>query len=476
VKINKIKSSFSSKKFKGGAYTTIITIVVIVIFLFVNILASKLEIKADLSEDSMYTLTDETIDYVNELADDITIYYMVQTGSEDEIVKRIIDKYDSISKHLKVEYKDPVLNPGFASQYVDDTVNNNSFIVVNHSNDRVKYIDNADLFEQEIDYTTYSTYTSAVDVEGQVTSALQFVTSEIQPVMYTVEGHGETELSDTINSSLKKINVTTESLSTLTTEAIPSDCSVLLINAPQTDYGAEEIEMIKEYLSAGGNAIIFADYGAEGLENFNGLLNYYGVALVEGIVIENDSNHIMGQYVNNLIPDIDSHAITSSVIEDGVFVVTPATKGIKILDSVRSTVTVQPLLTSSDNSFSKTNMNSGSAKMEEGDMKGPFHLGVAITENYNDAETNLVVYGTPYLIDETMITYPSLGNLDLFLDTVSYTTDQDIQTTIQAKSVLPRYLTLTSAQANMWALIVVVIIPVFLLALGGYVTIRRRKK
>jgi ABC-2 type transport system permease protein len=251
---------------------------------------------------------------------------------------------------------------------------------------------------------------------------------------------------------------------------------VLLINAPQSDYSTEEIDMIKEYLAAGGNAVIFADYGAEGLTNFNSLLNYYGVSLVNGIVLESDSNHIMGQYVNNLIPDLDSHTITSSIMEDGVFVVTPAAKGIEILDSARSTITIDPLLTTSDSSFSKTDMNSETIAMEEGDIEGPFDLGVAITEEYNDVQTNLIVYGTPYLIDEGMITYPSLGNLDLFLNTINFTTDQESQTAIQAKTLLPGYLTLTAAQANMWAIIVVIIIPVALLTFGGYVTVKRRKK
>jgi ABC-2 type transport system permease protein len=476
MNFNSLKASFSTKKFKGGAYTTVISLAVIVILFFVNIIASELELKLDLSEDSKYTLTDETVELINGLEDNITIYYMVQTGTEDEIIKRIIDKYDSISDKVKVEYKDPILNPLFASQYVEDTVTNNSFVVVNNSNNRVKYIDNADLFEQEIDYTTYTTYTSAVDVEGQVTSALLYVTNEELPVLYTVEGHGETALSDTINSSLDKINVTSKSISTLTVTSIPSDCKVLLINAPQSDYSTEEIDMIKEYLAAGGNAVIFADYGAEGLTNFNSLLNYYGVSLVNGIVLEGDSNHIMGQYVNNLIPDLDSHTITSSIMEDGVFVVTPVAKGIEILDSARSTITIEPLLTTSDSSFSKTDMNSETIAMEEGDIEGPFDLGVAITEEYNDDETNLIVYGTPYLIDDGMITYPSLGNLDLFLNTINFTTGQESQTAIQAKTLLPGYLTLTAAQANMWAIIVVIIIPVALLTFGGYVTVKRRKK
>lgn len=473
---NRIKTSFSSKKFKGGAYTTIITTIVIVIVLFVNIITSELGFKVDLSETSLYTLTNDTKDYVHALKDDITIYYMTQTGKEDDMVKKIIEKYNALSDNVKVVYKDPILNPSFASQYVEDTVTNNSVIVVNNTNGKAKYVDSSNMYQYEIDYTNYSQKATAVDVEGQVTAALQYVTNEELPIMYTVDGHGETAVSETLTKSLTKINVTSNKLSTLTIKTIPKDCSILLINAPHTDYSTEEVSMIEEYLKAGGKAIIYVDYVAEGLTNFNKLLNYYGVGLVKGIVLENDKDHIMGQYANNLVPDISTHDITTPLQDKGVYVAAPAATGIKVLEDARSTIEAKPLLTTSDKSFSKINMNSTSATKEDGDIAGPFNLGVAISESYNGVDTKLVVYGTPYLIDESMLSYPSLGNLDLFLNSVKYTTDKESVIAIQSKSFVPGSLTLTAAQATLWATLTVIIIPLFLLIIGGFVTIRRRKK
>jgi ABC-type uncharacterized transport system involved in gliding motility auxiliary subunit len=75
-----------------------------------------------------------------------------------------------------------------------------------------------------------------------------------------------------------------------------------------------------------------------------------------------------------------------------------------------------------------------------------------------------------------MLSYPSLGNLDLFLNSVKYTTDKESAIAIQAKSFVPGSLTLTAAQATLWAALTVIIIPLFLLIFGGFVTIRRRKK
>ncbi len=471
-----IKASFTSKKFKGGAYATLISTIVIIMVLLINIFVSELDLKVDLSSEGMYTLTKETKEYVNGVNDDITIYYMAQTGNEDPTIKEIVDKYPTLSENISVVYKDPVLYPKFASQYVDDTVTENSILVVNSTNQRAKYVDNYDLFEYEMDNSTYQSYQSAIDVEGQVTSAIQYVTTEDLPVMYMVEGHGETAITDTVASSLAKVNVTTNTLATLTEESIPEDCSILLINAPQTDYSEDEITMIKDYLAKGGDAIILANYVKEGLTNFNSLVNYYGISFVDGIVLEGSTGYYMGQYVNNLVPSLESHDITSSIKSNKTSVVVPTAKGIQILDSARSTTKIEPLMTTSDASYSKLDVNSTNVEMEAGDIAGPFYLGVAITETYNDVETKLVVYGSSQMLAEDLVSYASIGNLDLFLNSVNFISDQGNTLAIRTRSYTQQYLSLNAAQSNFWAATVVIIIPVLVLVLGGFICIRRRKR
>ncbi len=471
-----IKASFTSKKFKGGAYSTIISVVVIAIVLLVNIFVTKLDLKVDVSTESMYTMTNETKDYVKTIKDDITIYYLVKSGNEDETFTEIVNKYGELSDHISVVYKDPVQYPKFASQYVEDKVNENSVIVVNETNKRAKYVDNAEMVKTDIDYQTYQPKVTAIDVEGQITSALQYVTTENLPVMYMVEGHGETALSDIMASSLVKANVTTEKLATLTTKDIPEDCSVLLINAPQTDYSEAEIAMIKDYLKNGGDAIILVDYAAEGLKNFNSLMNYYGIEFVNGIVLEKDQGYYMGQYVTDIVPTLNGHDITSSIKADNASVVTPYAVGIKQMDSPRSTVKIEPLMTSSGSSYSKVDVNSNVVEKEDADIDGPFPIAVAVTENYNNVETKLVVYGSSFFIDQEILSYASLGNLNLFINSINFVADKKDTLAIKDRSVEQQFLVINAAQTNFWSAIVIIVIPVLVLAFGGFLCLRRRKK
>ncbi|SHO50537.1 GldG family protein [Anaerocolumna xylanovorans] len=473
---DKIAASFSSRKFRGGAYATAVSAVVIVIVIILNVIISQLDLKIDVTNDNKYTLTSVTKDYVKKIKDDITIYYLVQTGQENKTTQQIVEKYPGISSHIKVEYKDPLLYPNFASKYVDDKVTNDSVLVVNNTNKRVKYVDSSSMVVSQIDYQTYQSYQTGIDVEGQVTSAIQYVTTDNLPIMYTVTGHGEADLSSTITTALGKINVTQKSLNTLTTESIPEDCSVLLINVPQKDYSPDEVTLIKNYLSNGGHAIIYTDYQATSLDNFSSLLNYYGVSVVPGFVVEGSRDHYMGQYINWIVPNIESHDITSSLKSANIYIVAPYSSGLQEADSVRSTIETTPLLITSDEAYSKTDVNSSNAGKEKGDIEGPFNIGLAITEKYNEKETKLIVYGSSALIDESMVATSSLGNLDLFLNTVNYVTDKKDTLAVRTVSTEQQYLNVTAAKANLWSILIVVVLPVLVLVSGGYVVLRRRKK
>ena len=58
-----------------------------------------------------------------------------------------------------------------------------------------------------MDYQTYSSHTTGFDGEGQITSAIGYVTSEDLPILYTLEGHGEKEMDSTIKEDIEKANM-----------------------------------------------------------------------------------------------------------------------------------------------------------------------------------------------------------------------------------------------------------------------------
>lgn len=109
-----------------------ITAIMLALLIVVNIFASALPTsmtKYDISASKLYSITSNTKVVVNALEEDVTIYWIVQSGKEDEVIENLLSKYESLSDHIEIVKKNPDVFPTFAEQYTDETVSNNSLVV-----------------------------------------------------------------------------------------------------------------------------------------------------------------------------------------------------------------------------------------------------------------------------------------------------------------------------------------------------------
>jgi ABC-2 type transport system permease protein len=477
--IGKIKASFSGRKFRSGAYATVVSAIVIVIVLVVNLIVSKADLKVDLSQQKMYTLTDETIHMVKGLKDDITIYYLQQSddGGDKQFYK-VAQKYDSLSSHIKLVQKDLVLYPKFASSLgIDDQVTAKSFIVVNDKTKRAKYIDSSSMEVQEMDPSTYQSKVTGIDVEGKLTSAIQYVTSNQLPVMYVMEGHGEAKTGDEFKKITDKLNVTVKTLNILTQSSIPKDCDMLLINTPKSDFSEKEAGMVKDYMKAGGNVIITLNYATDDFPNFKDMLKYYGMKVVPGMVFEGDNNMHTADAPYFLVPKISTNDITKQLTGDNTFVLAVQASGLQCLEDTRSSLKVEPILTTSDKAYAKKNFKSTQTlSKEDGDIDGPFYEGLLATETYGSVTSHMVVYPTQLMFYDDFL--KQLGNGGLLSGTIAYMSGDKAAKAlaIPTKSTQPQQINVTEAMGNFWGSMLIFILPVFILSAGVFVSLRRRKK
>ena len=474
----KIKDSMNKKYIKNGSYSVVISAVFIVIVLVVNMIVGSLPSKyteVDVSAQKLYSITDDTKNFLKDLDKDVTIYQVVQSGSEDETIKKLLEKYEEGSDHIKVEQKDPVVNPKFTSEYTSDDVAANSLIVV--CGDRSKVVNYSSIYESSIDYNTYQSTTTGFDGEGQIDSAISYVTSEDLPVLYTLDGHGEKDLDSTLQEDIQKANIDIKSLNLITEESVPDDAACLLINAPTSDISESEKDAIIDYLENGGKAMIFSDYTEESMDNFDAVLKNYGVERTEGIVIEGDSQHY-AQMPYYLVPTVNSTDAVSDFASKGYYVLMPYAQGIKKTDDVRDTVTINSLLTTSDSAYSKVDVNSGAIEKTDDDIDGPFDLGVSITETLDDdKETQIVYYASSNLMDSQINQMVSGGNEQMIMSSLSWMCSSDETSTISvpSKNLQISYLTLTAYDVSFWKIMVMGIIPVVFLVMGFMVWLKRRK-
>ena len=475
----KLIGTISKKHIKNGSYTMVMSVIFIAVVIVINMIVSTIPSKyseIDISSQKLYSIGDETKKMLKDLEKDVTIYQIAQSGSEDENISNLLKKYEDESKHIKVEQKDPVVNPKFVSQYTSDDLSANSLIVV--CGDRNKVIDYNNIYETSVDYQTYSSQTTGFDGEGQITSAIGYVTSENLPVLYTVEGHGEKDMDSSIKEDIEKANMDIKSLNLLTEGSVPDDADCLFIDSPSTDFSSDEKDAIIEYLENGGKAMIFSDYTTEDMPNFDAILENYGVQRTEGVVFEGDNQHYAMQMPYYMVPTINSTDASSETVSAGCYVLAPYAQGIKQLADVRDTVKIESILTTSDQAYSKTDLNSNTIEKEDGDVEGPFDLGVSITESLDDdKETQIVYYSTSNLMDSQTNQMVSGGNEKLIMESLKWMTDTEESTSVSipSKSLEVSYLTITDYDAAFWKICTIALIPGIFLVIGFVVWIKRRK-
>lgn len=475
----KLVGTISKKHIKNGSYSMAMAAIFIVIIVVINMIVGAIPSKysqIDVSSSKLYTIGDETKKVLKALDKDVTIYQIAQSGSEDDTISNLLKRYEDESKHIKVEVKDPVVNPKFASEYTTDDLAANSLIVV--CGDRNKVISYNDMYSTSVDYNTWQQTTTGFDGEGQITSAIGYVTSEDLPIMYTLSGHGEKDLDFSFKEDIQKANIDIKELNLLTEGKVPDDADCLMIVSPTSDISEDEKTEILDYLEAGGKAMIFSDYTQDDLPNFDAVLANYGVKRAEGIVFEGDSQHYGMQMSYYLVPTVNSTDVSSETASAGSYVLAPYAQGIQKTDDVRDTVTIDSILTTSDQAYSKINMQSSQIEKEDGDVDGPFDLGVAITEKLDDdKETQIVYYSTANLMESQVNQMVSGGNEKLLLESLSWmtSTDESSSVSISSKSLQSASLTVTDYDAAFWKICTIGLIPGVFLVAGFLIWLRRRK-
>ena len=75
------------KHLKQGSYSSIMTVIVLAVIVVINLIVAQIptsKTQIDLSTQKMYSITDETKTALKDLDQDVTLYYIVQKGSEDD--------------------------------------------------------------------------------------------------------------------------------------------------------------------------------------------------------------------------------------------------------------------------------------------------------------------------------------------------------------------------------------------------------
>ena len=490
-KFNYRSSTQHKKSLKYGGYAAVTTIILLTALVLGNVLFNLLGWKVDLTVEELYTPGDQTIEILDSLEDDVKIYGLYNTGTEEAEVNanviRLVEAYCDLSDHISFETVDPLTDPAFVSQYlVDSELANGSLIVENQTTGKFKTIPVGYLYEVKTDYDLLLQTITGFSAEEQLTTSIQYVTMEETPVLYQLDGHAEEKLNDEFieylgyaNYEVATMNLMAEKIS----EIEVTEYSVVLVNNPKQDLTESEYEILLTYMENGGRMIFLAASDMPDLPNFARLLSRYGLSVHTGTMYERDMNYYW-QYCNVLMPKLaDDNEITQYMVEDSSnYVLMLAPAAIEISEEKSEGINIEVLVSTTDQAIMKGEGNNlKSVDYEEGDIQGPFNLCVTAEEVVNQEDgtvgtTKLAVIGSSDFIDKDAHQFVVDGNIKLMTLVCDYMQDTGNQLYISAKNMEEATIVTTAADFLFYGALFTIVIPAAIMITGIVVWVRRKHR
>lgn len=483
-----IGKMFRTSGTRHGAYSVGLTVIVIAIIIVINLVAGQIPEayrNLDVSSTKIYDISATTTELLDSLEEDVDMTILAVKDETDDRITTFLSKYDALSDHVSMEWVDPVLHPSALTEY---DASENTVVISCEATGRTTTVSFDDILVPDM-YSYYyygsESYTE-FDGEGQLTSAVNYVTNDVEKTIYQTTGHGEGTLSDTITDLMDKNNYSLTELNLLMTTSIPEDCDLLFMYAPTTDLSEDEAEMIGSYLDQGGKVmILLGETNAAELPNLEGILEEYGIQSAGGYIADPQRCY-QGNYYY-IFPELSLSGDMADGISSEMVLLINA-HGLNVIDPSRDTITTTSFMSSSDQAFDVT---------ETTQEQGSYSLGAVAEESVStsdddsssdDADTEessdeseteelmsrLTVISAGSLIDPQITdSFTQLENTTVFMNAVTANFDGVQNLSIEAKSLGTEYNTVQ--YTGLFSFIVVFGIPAVIL-IGGFVVWFRRRK
>ena len=477
--IQKRRCTVTAKNFFKCEFNIIGIIVAIAIFVTANIFAKKIPDRystVDCSYSGLFSISAETKDYIEGLEEDVTIYVLNSREGYDEYVRKLLDKYEEESEHIKVEYIDQYLYPRFYLQYTDTAPEAGSLIIIGSKN--TKIVGYSYLYEY--DYSNYY-QTGSVEISGfvgenQINNAIDYVTNGNLAKVYVVTGHGETEFETAYYDAITVSGAEYENVKLDDVDGISGKISGIIINGATKDISESDLAKLTDYLDNGGKILITLAHTEEDTPNLDELLDYMEINVVTGMVIENDPNYYYQECVY-LIPDMLTNKYTEDLPE---YPLLTEAVGMMVND-YSEYVSYDSFLYTTEDAFLKVNYKESTIFNEhEGDYEGRFVVGVDASRQVTDEKgivTNpeIIAIASSNVFSTAMDAMVNNTNILLFANIVGTFVEESSVTNVSAKALSLQFLEVGRTDRNVIVIITMLLIPLGVIACGIYTCMKRKK-
>lgn len=471
------KEAFSSAASRYGSYSLGMIALVVAIVIVANLIVGQLPETArniDLSDNKIYEITDVSRELLKDLEYPVEIKVLAVKEQTDNRIQNFVEKYAGLSSKISLEWIDPVQHPSALTKY---DAQQNSLVVSCEKTDKNRVISFGEIitYDQMSYYTTGSMQETAFDGEGQLTAAVNYVTSSESRKVYACTGHGEAPFSDSVQDLMEKANYSVEEWNLLMNPEIPKECELFLINGASSDITEDEQKGLTDYLQQGGKALVLLSESEKGTPHLDAIFEEYGLQRENGFIADMQRSYQRNPYY--VFPLLSlGEAYAKGMSSEMVLLINA--QGFTQTEPNRDTITVDAFMNTSTDGYAVT---------EEEEKQGTYVLGAVATESISansvsgneeneekEVESRLTVLGAGTMIDAGVTdTFSTLENLTLFMNVVGANFGEDTNISIEPKSLEVTYNTVQ--YPGLFSLLVIFGIPVVVLGFGFVTWLRRRK-
>jgi ABC-type uncharacterized transport system involved in gliding motility auxiliary subunit len=452
LNFNSILAFFRGRSGRLGTNTVILSIAVIAILAIVNFLGYRHHKRVDLTAEGLYTLSDQSKKVLGGLQKDVKVIRFDKT--DDQRLSDLMSEFKYAGRRISYERIDPQQRPEIARQYNIQQMGE----TIVASGERIERPQNTN--------------------EQDLINAIMKVTRDKLKTICFLEGHGEKDMAGSdaeglgsIDRSLKSENYETKTVNLVSSNQVPSECSVLVAAGPKKTLFPQEVAMIGKYLDEGGKVFLMIDPETD--PGLGDVLKAWNITVGNDTVIDVSG---VGRLFGTgpavpLVGNYGSHPITKDMTRTATFF--PFARSVKTGDSARGEIVFTDLLKTSEASWAETDLKGDQAKFDEGqDTKGPINLGVAASKKIGEKEARLVVVGDSDFASNNY--FRLAGNADLFLNTTNWLAQDEDLISIRPKSATNRSVTMTASQQRWLFWLTVLLMPLAVIGTGAYVWWKRR--
>lgn len=530
------KPLFNKKALKFGALSTAITAIfvaaVIIVNLICTVLVDNFNLRFDLTDEGVFTLSQTTKDKLASLETGVDIYvtldeiYFTQSNdAQYKHVKYLLDDYELNSKgNVTVTYNSELVNDAdFINSFSFISLNVGDIVVVSRKQPEDK-ITNYRRFSLDdcFTQTTYETSTYDISkVENNLTSAILYLNQDGETLIACTTGHGEADLSEDAESLIKSniFSVSTVNLAMLASldrdEEVPADetaeeteeeeelsvkeqlatIAVMVIYCPETDFSEEELALLDIYLEnneeLGKGLMVFFSPTTPKLPNLEAFLEEWGVKVNEGNIYDNERNYRLNDFVARAyipsqardVAKIFSSELYNSVVDAKLNLTAPYARPLTIADGYgydtetstggKFGIVTYPILSS----FNTAAVAKGVAPSAD-DETGSFLMGTMSVKqrliNNKMLSSSVCVCSSAMFVEGDFLTDSIFANDTYFVELLNFQAQRDVGVVVNAKNITTATLSMTQTQTIILMVVFIIVLPLLFVAAAITVFIRRR--